>query len=232
MHILAVSGLHVGIIFIILSKLLFFLERHKYGKILQSALIILILIFYAMLTGLSNSVIRATIMFIFICFGRMFTRQVNIYNTLSASAFIMLLYNPYSIMDVGFQLSYLAVISIVFFQPKIYSLLNLRYKFPDYIWQLVSVAIAAQIATFPLTIHYFNQFPVYFILSNILIIPFVSIIIYGALILFCFSFSTNISYIIAKGLQLITLVLNKNVEFIKDLPLSKIDSLIIDKFKF
>lgn len=231
MHILAVSGLHVGIIFIILSKLLFFLERHKYGKILQSALIILILIFYAMLTGLSNSVIRATIMFIFICFGRMFTRQVNIYNTLSASAFIMLLYNPYSIMDVGFQLSYLAVISIVFFQPKIYSLLNLRYKFPDYIWQLVSVAIAAQIATFPLTIHYFNQFPVYFILSNILIIPFVSIIIYGALILFCFSFSTNISYIIAKGLQLITLVLNKNVEFIKDLPLSKIDSLIIDKFE-
>jgi competence protein ComEC len=231
MHILAVSGLHVGIIFIILSKLLFFLECRKYGRIVQSTLIILILIFYAMLTGLSNSVIRATIMFIFICIGRMFTRQVNIYNTLSASAFIMLLYNPYSIMDVGFQLSYLAVISIVFFQPKIYSLLNLRYKFPDYIWQLVSVAIAAQIATFPLTIHYFNQFPVYFILSNILIIPFVSIIIYGALILFCFSFSTNISYIIAKGLQLITLVLNKNVKFIQDLPFSKIDSLIIDKYE-
>jgi competence protein ComEC len=231
MHILAVSGLHVGIIFIILSKLLFFLERRKYGRIVQSTLIILILIFYAMLTGLSNSVIRATIMFIFICFGRMFTRQVNIYNTLSASAFIMLLYNPYSIMDVGFQLSYLAVISIVFFQPKIYSLLNLRYKFPDYIWQLISVAIAAQIATFPLTIHYFNQFPVYFILSNILIIPFVSIIIYGALILFCFSFSTNISYLIAKGLKLITLILNKNVKFIQDLPFSKIDSLIIDKYE-
>jgi competence protein ComEC len=231
MHILAVSGLHVGIIFIILSKLLFFLERRKYGRIVQSTLIILILIFYAMLTGLSNSVIRATIMFVFICIGRMFTRQVNIYNTLSASAFMMLLYNPYSIMDVGFQLSYLAVISIVFFQPKIYSLLNLRYKLPDYIWQLVSVAIAAQIATFPLTIHYFNQFPVYFILSNILIIPFVSIIIYGALILFCFSFSTNISYIIAKGLQLITLVLNKNVKFIQDLPFSKIDSLIIDKYE-
>ena len=228
MHVLAVSGLHVGIIFIILSKLLFFLERRKYGRVLQSVIIIIVLVFYAFLTGLSNSVIRATIMFTFICIGRMFTRQVNIYNTLSASAFIMLLYNPYSIMDVGFQLSYLAVISIVFFQPKIYSLLQPKLKITDYVWQLVTVAIAAQIGTFPITIHYFEQFPVYFILSNIIIIPIVSIIIYGAILLFCFSFSSTISFYIAKALSFITFILNKSVEFIEKLPFSKFDSLQID----
>ncbi|MBI9053858.1 MAG: ComEC/Rec2 family competence protein [Bacteroidales bacterium] len=228
MHVLAVSGLHVGIIFIILSKLLFFLERFKYGKIVQAVIIILILGFYACLTGLSNSVIRSTIMFTFICIGRVFTRQVNIYNTLCASAFIMLLYNPYSIMDVGFQLSYLAVISIVFFQPKIYSLLSPKLKITDYIWQLITVAIAAQIATFPITIHYFEQFPVYFILSNIIIIPIVSIIIYGAILLFCFSFSSNIAIYIAKILNFFTFILNKNVELIESLPFSKFDSLIID----
>lgn len=231
MHVLAVSGLHVGIIFIILSKLLFFLERKKYGKVIKSIILILVLIFYAMLTGLSNSVIRATIMFSFICIGKTFTRQINIYNTLSASAFIMLLYNPYSIMDVGFQLSYLAVISIVFFQPKIYSLYTPKHKLSDYTWQLISVAIAAQIGTFPITIHYFGQFPVFFILSNILIIPVVSVLIYGAIILFIFSFSPSISSLLAKGLQQITFILNKNVEIIQNLPFSKLDSILIDKFE-
>ena len=231
MHVLAVSGLHVGIIFIILTKLLFFIERNKYGRIMQSLIIIFVLVFYAFLTGLSNSVIRASIMFSFICIGRMFTRQVNIYNSLSASAFIMLIYNPYSIMDVGFQLSYLAVFSIVFFQPKIYSLYNPKSTIADYIWQLISVAIAAQVGTFPVTIHYFEQFPVYFILSNILIIPIVSIIIYGAIILFCFSFSSTISFYIAKILNFITFILNKNVELIEKLPYSKFDQLIIDKYE-
>jgi competence protein ComEC len=128
MHILAVSGLHVGIIFIILCKLLFPLQKNKYGKILQSIIIIAVLFFYAFLTGLSDSVLRATIMFSFISLGKMFTRQVNIYNTISASAFILLIINPYSIMNVGFQLSCAAVISIVFFQPKIYCyLLKINY---------------------------------------------------------------------------------------------------------
>lgn len=231
MHVLAVSGLHVGIIFIILTKLLFFLNRNKHTKLVQSFIVITVLLFYATITGLSSSVIRATIMFSFICIGKTFTRQVNIYNSISASAFIMLLYNPYTLMDVGFQLSYLAVISIVFFQPKIYSLFTPKHKLTDYIWQLVSVAIAAQIGTFPITIHYFEQFPVYFILSNILIIPIVSIIIYGAILLFIFSFSFMLSALIAKALNWVTWLLNTNVEFIEQLPFSKITGLIIERIE-
>ncbi len=228
MHILAVSGLHVGIIFIILCKLLFFLQKNKYGKILQSLIIIFILFFYAFLTGLSDSVLRATIMFTFISIGRMFTRQINIYNSISASAFLLLVINPYSAMNVGFQLSYAAVISIVFFQSKIYSILNVSNQFLDYIWQLVSVAIAAQIGTFPITIYYFDQFPLYFILSNILIIPIATIIIYGAIILFAFSFSGTLSMIISKTLNYITQILNKSVDFIEHLPFSKLDQIRID----
>ncbi|MBU8891632.1 MAG: competence protein ComEC family protein [Bacteroidales bacterium] len=228
MHILAVSGLHVGIIFIILCKILFFLQRNKYGKIIQSVIIIIVLFFYAFLTGLSDSVFRATIMFTFVCMGRMFDRQINIYNTISASAFLLLIINPYSIMNVGFQLSYAAVISIVFFQPKIYSLINFKHKIPDYIWQLITVAIAAQIGTFPITIHYFNQFPLYFILSNIIIIPIAIIVIYGAILLFAFSFSEFLSAYISKGLYYVTLLLNNNVNFIEQLPFSKIENILID----
>ncbi|MDA3953606.1 MAG: ComEC/Rec2 family competence protein [Bacteroidales bacterium] len=228
MHILAVSGLHVGIIFIILCKLLFPLQKNKYGKILQSIIIIAVLFFYAFLTGLSDSVLRATIMFSFISLGKMFTRQVNIYNTISASAFILLIINPYSIMNVGFQLSFAAVISIVFFQPKIYSLLSFKNKLPDYIWQLISVSIAAQIGTFPITIYYFEQFPAYFILTNILIIPTATLIVYGAILLFILSFSNLLSIYISKGLSFITFLLNSSVNFIEQLPYSKIDELNID----
>ena len=228
MHILAVSGLHVGIIFIILCKLLFPLQRNKYGKIIQSIIIIVVLFFYAFLTGLSDSVFRATIMFSFISIGKMFTRQINIYNTISASAFILLIINPYSIMNVGFQLSFAAVISIVFFQPKIYSLLSFKNKIPDYFWQLVSVAIAAQIGTFPITIYYFEQFPAYFILTNIIIIPVATLIVYGAILLFIVSFSNILTLYISKGLSLITFFLNSSVNFIEQLPYSKIDALNID----
>ncbi|MCK5028232.1 MAG: ComEC family competence protein [Bacteroidales bacterium] len=231
MHILAVSGLHVGIIFIVLCKMLFFLQKNKYGRIIQSAIIIVALFTYAFITGFSDSVFRAATMFAFVSLGQMFKRQINIYNTISASAFILLIINPYSIMNVGFQLSYAAVISIVFFQPKIYSLLNFKYKIPDYIWQLISVAIAAQIGTFPITIHYFNQFPLYFILSNIIIIPIAILIIYGAILLFAFSFSDLISKYISIGLNFITHILNQNVGFIEELPFSKIENILFDRIE-
>jgi competence protein ComEC len=161
----------------------------------------------------------------------MFTRQVNIYNTIFASAFILLMLNPYSIMNVGFQLSYIAVLSIVFFQPKIYSLLAFRNRVTDYFWQLISVAIAAQIGTFPITIYYFDQFPLYFILTNIVIIPLATLIIYGAILMFIFSFSNSITIIISKSLILVTKLLNKNVNLIERLPFSKIDEFNIDAYK-
>ena len=228
MHILAVSGLHVGIIYLILAKLLFFLQRNKYGKIIQYILVILFLWQYAFISGLSNSVLRATIMFSFIALGKMFSRHISIYNSIFASALIILIYNPYSIMDVGFQLSYAAVLSIVFFQAKIYSLINIKSTSLDYVWQLVSVAIAAQLGTFPITLYYFDQFPLYFILSNILIIPLATIIIYLAFLLFILSFSNSLSFYVAIVLKYCTLFLNKMVFLIESMPYSKINNFLID----
>ena len=228
MHVLAVSGLHVGIIYIILCKLLFFLQKRKYGQYLQSLIIIAILFFYALLTGLSDSVLRATIMFTFITAGKMFKRQLSVYNSIAASAFILLLTNPYSVMNVGFQLSYAAVISIVFFQPKIYALLQIEKRIPDYIWQLISVSIAAQIGTFPITIYYFDQFPLYFIITNIVIIPVVTLIIYSAFFLFIFSFSQVITLLISKIIYGLTWFLNKSILMIENLPYAKIRQISID----
>ncbi|MFO7843471.1 MAG: ComEC/Rec2 family competence protein [Bacteroidales bacterium] len=231
MHILAVSGLHVGIIYIILVRILFFLQRNKYGRMIQSMLIIFALFFYAILTGLSSSVLRATIMFSIVALGKIFIRQTNIYNTIFLSAFIMLLANPYSITDIGFQLSYMAVFSIIFFYPKIYSLLEVKYALGDKIWQLISVAVAAQIGTFPLTLFYFNQFPVYFILANIFIIPIAIILIYAAVTLFLFSFSDFIIGFLAPAVKYITFGLNYAVKTISELPFSKIQNIQLDLFE-
>ena len=229
MHVLAVSGLHVGIIFFIISNLLFFLERKKYGRLLRFFLVIGALFSYALLTGLSNSVLRSTFMFSLICVGDIFARQKNTYNTIAASAFILLLINPLSIMDVGFQLSYLAVLSIVFFQPRIYSLFKLNSYLPDKIWQLVSVSVAAQIGTFPLTLFYFHQFPVYFIITNIFVIPLSLIVICSAVALLIFSFSGTVAGFIAYLLEVQLKVLNGSIKVVENLPFSTITAINIDQ---
>jgi competence protein ComEC len=227
MHVLSVSGLHVGVIFYIISQLLFFLEKKKYGRIFRFIIVLVVLCGYATLTGLSSSVMRSTLMFSLMGFGDLFLRSKNTYNTIAASAFIMLLINPFSIMDVGFQLSYLAVMSIVFFQPRIYSLVQFSRFLPDKIWQLISVSIAAQIGTLPITLFYFHQFPVYFIITNIFVIPISTFIICTSVVLLAFSFSTLIGDFIAFLLNLQLNLFNGSVKLIESLPYSAIRSVFI-----
>jgi len=223
MHILAVSGLHTGIIYLLLNYMLFFLRRYRYGKIMLPVILLLFLWFYALLTGLSPSVLRAVTMFSFIIIGKSLHRNVSIYNMLAASAFFLLLNDPYLITMPGFQLSYLAVTGIVYFHPKIYGLVRFRYWLPDKLWSLIVVSISAQIAVFPLVIYYFHQFPVYFILTNIIAIPLVTIILYMAVILFVLSFSSAASKVIANILDIAVNSLNYSVSFIEQLPFSTIN---------
>ncbi len=230
MHILAVSGLHVGIIYLILNTLLFFMNRCKTCVIIKIILIILLLFSYALLTGLSASVLRASFMFSFVAIGSAFKRSTSIYNTLAASAFILLLINPYFIFDVGFQLSYLAVLSIVFFQPKIYLLLHFKNLIPRKIWALISVSIAAQIGTFPIGAYYFHQFPSYFLLTNIIVIPITAIIIYLAVVLFIFNSVPIVSDYISKGLVYVLKSLNFSVQHIEKLPYSTISDIYLSKY--
>ncbi len=227
MHILAVSGLHVGIIYIILNYLLFFLERNMSGRIIKVIIIICCLAFYTLLTGMSSSVLRAFIMFTCLSVGKLLNRQNNIYNTLAVSAFLILTFNPYAIMDVGFQLSYTAVLSIVFFQSRIYSLINVDNFFGNKIWELLSVSIAAQIGTFPIAIYYFHQFPNYFWLTNIFIIPAATIIISLSVILLSVSWINSLSIIIAKVISTIIFLLNLIIATIEKLPYSVSDNIFI-----
>ncbi len=220
MHILAVSGLHVGIIYLIINTLLKFMTRFRYGEIIRFCIIVVSLVGFALITGLSPSVSRAVLMFTLIALGSLLKRAINIYNTIAASAFILLLINPYLISNVGFQLSYLAVTAIIYFQPKIYRQIIFRYWLPDKIWALLSVSIAAQIGTFPIGIYYFNQFPNYFWLTNIIVIPLAFVIVFLAVMLFSFSGFDTIAQIIAYGFRNTLRVLNYMVLKIEALPYS------------
>lgn len=229
MHVLAVSGLHVGIIFVIMQSILAFMRKKKRLIPLQVVLLILSIWFYAMLTGLSPSVTRAAIMFSFISFGKLFQRNVNIYNILAASAFVTLIINPLNITELGFWLSYLAVLSIVMFYKPIYHVWSPKTKLGDKIWSLVAVSIAAQIGTAPLTVFYFHQFSNYFILTNILVIPVVTIIVYLAMGLAVFSFIPAVSGFIGIVMSKMLSLLNTMVFWIESLPGAVSENLYITR---
>ena len=218
MHVLAVSGLHVGIIYLLLNSLFLFFEKFKYGKYLKAVFLIFSLWAYALLTGLSPSVLRAATMFSFIIIGSALKRETNIYNTLAASAFVLLLYNPYILLQVGFQLSYAAVLGIVYLQPKLYKLMYTKYWLLDKIWAITTVSIAAQLATFPLGMYYFHQFPNYFLLSNLFVIPLATFIIGGGVLLFIISAIPILSGFLAWIVNKLLLLLNFSVQWVEALP--------------
>ncbi|MHB9141736.1 MAG: ComEC/Rec2 family competence protein, partial [Paludibacter sp.] len=218
MHILAVSGLHVGVIYLILSFLLSFLNGNKKLKILKAILIIILLWVYAFLTGLSPSVVRATVMFSFVAFGTCFERKSQIYNTISVSAFLMLLFNPNYLFEVGFQLSYCAVICIVYFQPKIAKWFQPKNKIFRWSWDLLAVSLAAQIGTAPIALYYFHQFANYFLLTNMIAIPVATLIIYFAVALLIVAPVPFISTFLAFILKWLLRFLNFSIETIDNLP--------------
>lgn len=195
-HILCVSGMHVGIIFMILDFLLQPLEINPKTKILKTVILMLFIWIYACITGLSPSVTRAASMFSFVSIGSLLRRNTNIFHSLFASLFILLVINPLLLFELGFQLSYLAVFGIVIFQGKIVALWTPKGKILQYFWNLISVSIAAQLTTFPLSIYYFGQFPNYFLLANMSVIALSFIVVVSGVILLAFSFIPTISNIV------------------------------------
>ncbi|AKQ45996.1 hypothetical protein TH63_10620 [Rufibacter radiotolerans] len=178
MHVLAVSGLHVGLLY---GVLLFFLKRFRRGK--TSGLVVVLVIlgiiwFYAFVTGMSTSVLRSVGMFTLVEVGKLFRRKASVLNTLAVVAVVLLLYDPFFLFDVGFQLSFLAVAGIVLLQPLFLKLWRPEVKLVRWIWELLAISIAAQMATFPLSLYYFHQFPVYFWLANLVAVPLTSLGLY------------------------------------------------------
>jgi competence protein ComEC len=184
-HILAVSGLHVGIIMLLLSFLFKPLHYFKWGKITAMFLVVISLWIYAIIAGLSPSIVRAVTMFTALTIGIYVNKPTNVYNTLFISMLFLLLFNPLFLFEIGFQLSYLAVFSIVWLQPKLYKLIHLKFWFFRKLWQLFTVSLAAQIGVLPLSLYYFHQFPGLFFISNLVIIPFLGFILaFGIAVIF------------------------------------------------
>ena len=177
MHLLAISGLHIGILLIILNTMLKPIERFRYGKKIKLFVLISFLWFFAFLSGLSASVIRAVLMFSILSIGLHSKRKNNLSHYLFTSLFLSLIINPEYLFDLGFQLSYLAVISIVIFNPLIQSLWTPKHKITSYFWNLLTISFSAQIGILPLSLYTFHQFSALFFLSSLFIIPFLGVIL-------------------------------------------------------
>lgn len=227
MHILAVSGLHVAIVYGLVLLILRPFNKLKYGPWVVAAVSIIVLWTYAFITGLSPSVLRAVTMFSFVALAKPTGQRTNIYNTLAASAFCILLYDPYLLMSVGFQLSYLAVLGIVYIQPLLYNLWEPSHRWIDEIWKISSVSIAAQLATFSLGLFYFHQFPNYFLLSNLIVIPASFVVLILGLAVLALGFIQPVGIALGFILEWIIKILNVIVFAIEDFPFSLIENLYI-----
>ena len=231
MHVLAVSGLHVGIIYLIMSFLLRFLTKLKYGSLLRGFVLLITLWLYAFLTGLSPSVMRSASMFSFIVIGEMLKRNGSVYNSLAVSAFFLLLIDPFLLFTVGFQFSYLAVVGIVFFQPKIDKLLQVKNVILKKLWQLTSVSLAAQVGTFPLAIYYFHQFPSYFLISGYIVILMAGVLIYLSAILLILSPIEILSKYLGWLLQNVVEMMNYLIIKIQNWPGSVVKNLSMNSME-
>lgn len=231
MHVLSVSGMHVGILFFFLDFMLKWMNQRKGLKIFKTILLLMIIWLYALITGFSAAVCRAALMLSFIIIGKALHRRTNTYNLLAISAVLLLVYNPYFLLDVGFQLSYLAVAGLIYFYPKIYHSLYFKNYLADKAWGCISLSIAAQLATFPLSMYYFHQFPLYFLISNLFIILPTVIIMYAGLVFAALPFhavSEVSGWILGKTI----LFTNSGLAAIENFPLAVINRIWINHWEY
>ena len=224
-HIIAISGMHLALIYVMLVWLFARIPGIKRSKWLQVILILGCLWLFSLLTGGSASVLRSAVMFTFITIGKNFFKQASVYNSLAASALVLLCYNPYYLWDVGFQLSYLAVVGIVIFQKPIYNLIYIKNKWIDKVWQMVAITTAAQLLTFPVCIYYFHQFPLLFLITNLVAVPLSTIILYAEIFLVAFAWIPFLGLFAGKITGWMLWVMNRFILYINDLSFAVWDKI-------
>ncbi len=232
MHILCVSGMHVGIIYLLASFLLGFLNRKKWQKTLKQILLLTLIWLYAFIAGLSPSILRSALMISLVIIGEMIHRKGFIINSIAASAFILLCVNPYNLFEIGFLLSFSAVIGIVVLQKPIYNLMYVKNKVLDKAWEITAVALAAQLGTIPFTLFYFNQFTTYFWLSNLFMTPISFIVIISGMVLLLVSWIPYVNVLVGYLVWGAVYVMNTIVSWIERLPFSIVKGLYVSEFEF
>ena len=213
-HVLSVSGLHIGFIMLFITFLLKPINNSGNGSLLKLLIIVLSLWSFAILTGLSPSVIRSVSMFSFLAIGVHLRRTVNIYHTLLVSMLLILLFKPSFLFDVGFQLSYLALFFILWIQPVLSAIWQPKNRIIKYFWDIITVSFAAQIGAMPLSIYYFHQFPGLFFVTNLFILPLLGIIMaVGGLAVLIATFHT-VPLFISKSVVFLIAFLNKVIHWV------------------
>ncbi|MBO0590667.1 ComEC/Rec2 family competence protein [Cellulophaga sp. E16_2] len=213
-HILALSGLHIGVLLLILQFLLQPIERLPHGKKIKLGVLIFLLWGFAFLAGLSASIVRAVTMFSFLAYAMYLNRPTNSFNILALSLFFILLVKPTYLFQVGFQMSYSAVFAIIWIYPKLQRFWYPKNKVIRYFWQLLSVSIAAQLGVLPISLFYFHQFPGLFFIANLLIIPFLGIILGIGIVVLILSLTNLLPSFITDGYNYIISTMNTIVKWI------------------
>src|SRR5688572_22918135 len=225
-HVIAISGLHLGLIYWLLTLLFKPIQKRKF-RWLRPILILSGLWLFSLLAGAQPSVLRSAVMFTCIAMGDSLDKKSSIFNSLALSAMLLLCIHPYWLWDVGFQLSYAAVLSIVIFMQPVYHWFYIRNKILDLIWKLNVVTIAAQILTVPVVIYHFHQFPLSFMFTNFLAVPLSSFILLGEILLCMLSFIPSVATITGKLISWLIRIMNSYIERIEKLPFSLWDGLQI-----
>lgn len=217
-HILALSGMHIAILWGLLSGMMQWLNRKRIGRWVRCLVILGVLTVFAFLTGLSPSVVRAVVMCVLMSVLQTSDRISYAENALGITAFAMLLYRPFYLFDVGFQLSFLAVLVIVVYAPLLQQCLKVHHPVLRYVWKLMVVSWVAQAGTAPLVLYYFSHFPVYFWLSNLVVAPLLLLILYGALATFVFSPVPWVHSWLVTGMETLLHGLNVSMQWVEQLP--------------
>ena len=218
LHVLAVSGLHVSIICGILLLLLRPVSYLKKGKWIVTGISLAVLWLYAVLTGLSPSVLRAVTMYSFLTIAKPLGLRTNVFNTLASSAFILLIFDPWMIERPGFQLSFLAVTGIVWVYPRLVMVFEPLTKLGYYLWSTLAMTLSAQLLTLPLSLVLFGEFPLYFIPANLIIIPLSSLGLIIGIILMALVPIPLVGQALSIGLSWLIRMMIGVSEFFSDLP--------------
>jgi competence protein ComEC len=216
-HVIAISGLHLALVY----GLLMLFTKQLSGKRwcwLRFIIVVSGLWVFSILAGAQPSILRASVMFTLIALRMIVNRNGSVYNSIAIAAFVLLAWNPFWLWDTGFQLSFLAVASIIVFYRKVYNLLCFQNKAIDLTWQLAAASIAAQILTIPVTLYYFHQFPFLFLITNIVAVPLSSLIVYVEIFLCVVSPIDWLAELTAKLLGMMIGFMNEFIERVNQIP--------------
>ncbi|MCC6288750.1 MAG: ComEC/Rec2 family competence protein [Chitinophagaceae bacterium] len=217
-HVIAISGMHLAMIYGLLIIILKPLSKNRKTRLVRGIVILSVLWLFTLLSGAGPSILRSAVMFSFIVIGESLSKQVSIYHTLSASAFFLLCYNPFFVWDVGFQLSYTAVLSIVIFSTPVSNWVYFKNKWIDNVWKLMAVTISAQILTTPLSVYHFHQVPNLFLLSNLVIVPLSGIVLYAEILLCIISFIAPLAALTGKLVSVLIQWMNSFINWVDSIP--------------